>query len=123
MHLAIDAGNASIERNRHCSVVVESRSTPFKERCNDRNAGLASDFSQCRRGRAGNGFREVKEAEILALAEVLSAKQLRQTNDVRSETGGLTDVADSRREVRVRVGPHPHLNQANVVLSFVLHVR
>jgi hypothetical protein len=122
VHLAIDACDASVERDRHRGVVVESRSAPLKERCDDDNARLARNLSQRLSGRAGDGFRKIEEVKIFALAEILSAKQLGQTDDVCSETSSLPDVADRRLQVYVRVGAHAHLNQTHVVLSFVFHV-
>ena len=84
----------------------------------------ASRATSARRGGtwSRNRLRQVEEANVLALAKILGAKKLRQTDDVRSESCSLSNMADRRLKVCVRVRPHPHLHKANVVFALVFHV-
>ena len=79
-------------------VVVEAGGAALKERGDDDDAQLAGEFAEaCCRG-SGNRLGQIEEPDVFALAEVLSAKKLRQADDVGTALGRLANVAmaDSR---------------------------
>jgi hypothetical protein len=53
---------------------------------------------------------------VLALAEVLRAKKLREADDARALTRGLPHPGGCRREVRGRIGRAAHLHEADAEL-------
>ncbi len=102
---------------RHCSVVIQSSSPPLEERSDHDSSRFAGYLADCGRRRSGNRLGQVKKVRILTLAEILSAKQFGQTNHICAQARRLADVFDGRREIRLGVRSHPHLNQPNVVFA------
>ncbi len=121
VHLAIDAGDAPIGVEGDGGVVVEARGAALKERGNDDDASFAGDLAEFRGRGSWDGLGEIEEAEVFALAEVLSAKKLGEADDVCAETRGLANVADGRGEVGLGIGPHSHLDQSNLVAALFDH--
>ncbi len=95
-------------------VVVEAGGAAFEEGGDEDDAVFAGYGGEGLGGRAGDGFGEVEEGVIFALAEVLGAEELGEADEVRAEVGGLLDAADGFAEVEVRVGGHGHLDEGDL---------
>ena len=79
---------------------------------------LPRDSGKPLRGRARDGLRQIEERGIFALAEILSAEELRQADDVCAAARGFANPVGSFIQVGIRVGRAGHLHQANAVVSF-----
>ena len=101
--------------------MIEAGRAALEERGDDGDAGLAGELGELLGGGAGNGLGEIEEAQVLALAEVLGAEKLGQTDDVGAEAGGFADALESGGEVGIGVGAHAHLDQRDLVFAGVRH--
>jgi len=101
--------------------VIKPRCTPFEERGDNCNPRLARHLGQPRRRWPRNGLGKIEEAQVLALAEVLRAKKLRQAHNVGAPPRSLANMSDCRGQIRFRVRAHAHLHQPNFVLACIHH--
>ncbi len=91
VHLAVDSAQRAITlQERHC-IVIEPGRAALEEGSDDHHLFLPRDGGKPLRGRAGDGLRQIEELGIFALAEILSAEELRQADDVRAAARGFTN--------------------------------
>jgi len=69
-----------------------------------------------------DGFGEIEESDVFALAEVLRAEELRQADNVCAFAGGFADAVRGLVEVRVGVGAAGHLHQTDSIVGTGRHV-
>src|SRR5579872_3929580 len=111
MHLAIEALEASVGVEDGGGIVVKPARPPLKDRGDNHHSFFLRDPRHAFRGGAGNGFGQVEKLGGLTLAEVLRAKQLRQTNDLRPSPGRFTDLLPGAIQIFVGLGRTRHLDQ------------
>ena len=121
VHLAIDARERAIGVDDGGRVVIHTRGALLEERGDDGHPQLAGYLGQPRCRRPWNRLCQIEEAQILALAEVLGAEELRQADDVCAQPRRLADVAKRGGEVGLRVGAHAHLHQPDIVFARLCH--
>ena len=82
VHLAIDASRLAFAVNDDCAVVIKPCGAALEYRSDDGDVMFARDARERLSRRAIGRFRKIEEVCIFFLAEVLRAKQLRQTDDL-----------------------------------------
>ena len=78
VHLAVLASYASITVHHHCGVVVETGSTPFKERGDDDKSQFFGQLTEKGSRRSRNWLCQIKIIHVLHLAEIQRVVQLLQ---------------------------------------------
>ena len=106
---------------RNGRVVIEARRAALKQRCHNDNTSLAGNFGESVCRGPGNRLSKIEELDVFALAKVLSAKKLRQADDLRAALGRFANMRNGGLEICVGVGAHPHLHQADFVFAGVFH--
>ena len=104
-------------------VVIEPGGAAFEERRDDDDLLFAGDCAEAFGAGAGDGFGEIEERGVFALAEILCAKELGQADDVRALARRLADAVGGLIEVRIGIGAAGHLDQADAVIQTGWHVR
>src|SRR5262249_1689061 len=100
VHLAIAAGEPAVGIEDDGRVVVDARGAPLEDGADDDHARVARDAGERVGRRSGYGLGQVEECDVLALAEVLRAEELREADDTGAARGRLPDVGDGGRQVR-----------------------
>jgi len=121
VHLAIHVGDAAVLLDRDGGVVIEAGGSALEERGDEDNAGLAADAGEDVGGGAGNGFREIEEGVVFALAEVLRAEELGEADEGGSLTGSLVDALGSLVEVELGVRGAGHLDEGDAFRGVLSH--
>ena len=116
-------GERAVSLDRHRGVVIQAGRAPLEERSDHHHVLLTRHGGQPLRAGSGNRLREVEQCNVLALAEILRAKELRQADDARARARGLTHTVGGLIQVGVRVWPAGHLHQADAVFQSSGHVR
>ena len=111
VHFAVEARDAAVGLEDGGGVVVEAWRTALEERGDDDDLFLAGDSAEALGGGAGDGLGEVEEGNVFTLAEVLSAEELGQADDVGALAGGLADAVRRLVEISVGVGAAAHLDE------------
>ena len=61
----------------------------------------------------GNGFSQIEQMRVFALAEILRLKKFRQADDLRTARRGLVDLVDGVLQIFVGIGRGRHLYQSD----------
>src|SRR5437868_2867459 len=75
VHLAVEAAESAVGIENGGGVVVDAGGTFLEERCDQDNIMLAGGGGEFFASGAGDGFSEIEEGVVFALAEVLSLKE------------------------------------------------
>ncbi len=93
--------------------MVQPRGPLLEERRDDHRLVLARQRTESVRGGPGDRLRQLEEAMIFDLAEVLRAEQLLGAEDRRAAAQGALGKRDLMFEVRRRVRTARHLAEAD----------
>src|SRR5581483_11982368 len=85
----------------------------FEKRSYQHNPLGTRQDRQAGGGRPGNGFSQIEEGGVLALAEVLGHEQLRQANDLGAAPGRFAHQVAGMLEIFLGLRPARHLHQTN----------
>src|SRR5260370_2847364 len=114
MHLAIFAEQVPVAVDDYRGVVIQARAALLEQRCNDYNAKLARDFTQCRCRSSGNLFGQVEVFVLFRLAKILRPEELRQTNDLRAFLSLVANEFTRAFKILFRLRAAPHLNEPDL---------
>ena len=115
VHLAVDVGDAAVLFDGDGGVVVEAGGAALEEAGDEDDAGFAADAGEDVGGGAGDGFGEVEEGVVFALAEVLGAEELGEADEGGALAGGFVDSLGGLVEVDAGVGVAGHLDESDAL--------
>src|SRR5260370_42044400 len=80
VHLPIDAFDLPISVDDGGGVVIQAGRAALEQRCEHHDAGVSRDATERLSARPGDGFGEIEQSVIFALAAALGAGELRQAD-------------------------------------------
>jgi hypothetical protein len=101
--------------------VIEAGGAALEEAGYEDDAGFAADAGKDVGGRAGNGFSEVEEGVVFALAEVLGAEELGEADKGGSLARGFVDALGCFVEVDAGVRIAGHLDEGDALCRCFSH--
>ena len=113
VHLAVDTEERTIGVNDGGGVVINTGGAFLKERSDDDDLVLFSEFLESPGARAGNRFGKPEILVVLALAKILRTKQLLRADDLSAASGCAFDKRERLFEIRARIGKTSGLNQSD----------
>ena len=113
VHLAVKAAKRAVAVENRRRIVVNAGGTFFEEGSDDHDPMLARGRGNFLAGRAGNRFGQVEQRMILALAEILGLKKLRQADDLGPASGSVGKPGDGFFQILLRLWPAGHLHQSH----------
>src|SRR5262249_50371910 len=129
VHLAVDAPESTVDVENGGGVVVKPAGTALEDRGHDHDLVLARHRRQSFRGRTRDGLGQVEQSVVLALAEILSPKKLRQTDNLGAFLHGFPSFSNRATKVLLGIGRTRHLDQTDgkclkrqSILAFFLSV-
>ena len=94
MHLAIEPAERTIGIEDCGCIVVHAGRAPLKQRRDEDDVKLLRQSGEPRCDRARNRLRQIEQAGIFTLAEILGLEEFRQADNLHAPGGGLMDLVD-----------------------------
>src|SRR5256886_1803832 len=103
VHFAIDAEERTVGVNDRGGVVVNAGGAFLEQRCDDDRVVFLRELLERIGAGAGDGFGQFEIFVVLALAEILGAKQFLRADDLRAGAGRALGGAQSFFQIRLGV--------------------
>jgi hypothetical protein len=103
VHLSVLSEKRSIGIDNDCGVVVQSLGSSFKQRANNYDFMLLSNFTECLRTWARDRLGKIEILMIFNLAKIGGSKQFLEANDLSPMFCGLFDSLHGFGEIRLKI--------------------